>query len=209
MNKPSCSRNKAADARRSVLHRLVHQEALDLVEAVGILNGVADLGEMVLGADEFAVEQPVHELGRKLVSARDQVDETRSDHDPGPVGHVDVVVDLFDLLVEEEDRHAEQKAEGGRPAKRDPDVDHRLPPHRLDDEQAQDPVDEGERAGCFLRRLTSSEQIAEQRGLLRELGEQIGRKADQAAPDHPADALIVAGREIPPAPDQDRERARR
>ncbi len=59
----------------------------------------------------------------------------------------------------------------------------------------------------FLRRLTSSEEIAEQRGLLRELGEQIGRKADQAAPDHPADALIVAGREVPPAPDQDRERA--
>ena len=55
-------------------------------------------------------------------------------------------------------------------------------------------------------RLASSEQVAEQRGFLRELGEQIGRKADQAAPDHPADALIVAGREIPPAPDQDRER---
>ena len=118
------------------LHRFVHQEALDLVEAVGILNGVADLREMALGADEFAVEQPVHELGGELVSARNQVDETRSDHDPGPVGHVDVVVDLFDLLVEEEDRHAEQKAEGGRPAKRDPDVDHGLPTHRLDDEQA-------------------------------------------------------------------------
>ena len=164
------------------------------------------VGEMALGADEFAVEQAVHELGRKLVSARDQVDETGSDHDPGPVGHVDVLVDRLDLLVEEEDRHAEQKAEGGRPAKRDPDVDHRLPPHRLDDEQAQDPVDEEERAGDFLRRLTFSEQVAEQRGFLRELGEQIGRKADQAAPDHPADALIVAGREIPPAPDQDRER---
>ena len=41
--------------------------------------------EMTLGADELAVEQPVCELGRKFVRARDQVDEARSDADPRPV----------------------------------------------------------------------------------------------------------------------------
>ena len=115
-------------------YRLVHQQAFDLVEAVGILNGLANLGEMAFGPDEFAVEQPVHELGRKFMPARDQVDETGSDHDPGPIGHMDVLVDHFDLLVQEQDRHAEQKAEGGRPAKRNPDIDDSRPAHRLDDE---------------------------------------------------------------------------
>jgi hypothetical protein len=71
----------------------------------------------------------------------------------------------------------------------------------------QDAVDEEKGAGRFLRRLTISDELAEERGLLGELGKQIGRKADQAAPDHPADALIVARRQISPAPDQDNERA--
>src|SRR5580698_4103030 len=119
---------------------------------------------------------------------------------------MDVFVDRLDLLVEEEDGDAEQKAEGCGAAKGDPDVDHRLPSYRLDHEQAENAVDEGERAGDLLRRLTFAEQVAEQRSLLRKLGEQIGRKADQAAPDHPADALIVAGRELPPSSDQDHER---
>ena len=138
--------------------RLVHEQALDLLEAVGILNGLAHLGEMALGADEFAVEQAIHQLGRELVPARDQVDETGSDHDPGPVGHVDVFVDHLDLLVEEQHRRTEEKAKGGRPAERDPDIDHGRPAHRFDDEQAEDPVDEEKRAGRFLLRLTASEK---------------------------------------------------
>src|SRR5271156_3761783 len=95
----------------------------------------------------------------------------------------------------------------GAPARRDPAVHRGPPPPRLDHEQAEDPVDEGERAGDFFGRLTLSEEFAEQRCFLRKLGEQIGRKADQAAPDDPADALIVAGREVPPPTDQDREGA--
>ena len=43
--------------------------------------------------------------------------------------------------------------------------------------------------------------------MLGKLGEQIGRKADEAAPDDPTDALIVAGRKISPASDKDRQRA--
>ncbi len=108
---PSCSRNNAADARRSVLigSFTSSRSISSRLSAFWMVSPTAR--EMTLGADEFAVEQAVHELGRKLVSAGDQVDQTGSDHDPGPVGHVDVLVDRLDLLVEEEDRHAEQKAE--------------------------------------------------------------------------------------------------
>ena len=56
-------------------HRLVDQETVDLGETPGMENGFAHRGKMALGADELAVEQPVRELGRKLVRARDQVDE--------------------------------------------------------------------------------------------------------------------------------------
>src|SRR5208282_2366513 len=84
--------------------------------------------------------------------------------------------------------------------------DHRSPPHRLDDEQAKHAVDEVEGARDFLRREALAQQLGKQRGLLRQLGEQIGRKADQAAPDDPADALIVARREIATASEEDSDR---
>ena len=163
---------------------------------------------MPLGADELAVEQPVDELGRELVPARDQVDERRK----RPASQAQSGMWMYSSIVSiclwrKRTGTLSRRPKRGRAAERDPDIDHRRPPHRLDDEQAQDPVDEEEGARHFLGRLAASEQVAEQRGFLRELGEQIGRKADQAAPDHPADALIVARREVPPAPDQDRERA--
>ena len=161
------------------MHRLVHQQAIDLGQAVGLQDGIAHLCEMALGADEFAVEEPVHELGRELVPARDQVDQTGGDNDPGPVGHVDVLVDRLDLLVEEEDRHAEQEAERGRASERDPHIDHGRPPHGLDDEQAQDAVYEEEAARDFLGRETRAEQLVERRGLLGELG-RANRREDRS-----------------------------
>ena len=90
--------------------------------------------------------------------------------------------------------------------KRDPDADHGRPPHRLHDEQAQDPVDEIEEARDVLRDRVYAKETVGQRSFLGELGDEVGRQADQAAPDHPADPLVVARGQVLAASDQDCER---
>ena len=108
--------------------------------------------------------------------------------------------------MDEIGRHAEQQSERGRAAQRDPDADHGRPAHRLHDEQAQDPVDEIEEARDVLSDCVDAEETVGQRSFLGELGDQIGRQADQTAPDHPADPLVVPRAQVLAASDQDRER---
>src|SRR5208337_309814 len=57
-------------------------------------------------------------------------------------------------------------------------------------------------------RRAGPEQAVRERGLLPKFRDHIGRKADEAAPDDPADALVVAGAEVRAAADQNRERGR-
>ena len=119
---------------------------------------------------------------------------------------MEVFVDRLDLPVQEQRRNAQQQPEHGGPAERDRDVHDRRTAHRLDDEEAEDAVDDVERASEFIEPRAVVDEAVEERGLEHELGEEKGRQADEGAPDHPADSLVVAWREQVPPADQDGDR---
>jgi len=138
--------------------------------------------------------------------ARDEKDKNGGDRHPGPVRQAGPFVDRAQFFTDEKRRRAEQEAEHGRAAQRDPDADHGRAAHRLHDKDAQNPVDEIKETRQVLRHRGLAEQARGQRGLLRDFGDEVGRQAYEAAPDHPADPLVVARRQIPATADQNPER---
>ena len=121
-------------------HRLVHQKAFDVDEAFGALNILTDGAEPFLRAAEVPVEQSVHKFGGPFVRARDEKDENGGDRHPGPVRQARPFVDRAQFFMDEKRRRAEQEAEHGRAAQRDPDADHGRAAHRLHDKDAQIPL---------------------------------------------------------------------
>src|SRR6185312_5601219 len=158
---------------------------------------------------DCAVEMPIHEVDANLVQARDDEDERRRDQEPGPGWKGKMLVnplpDIANALMQHECRHAEQDAEYGDATQRDRNGDNARPPHGLEHQEAEHSVDEPHESPDLLLKPFASEQVGEERGVFGRVGENDCGQADQAAIDDPAQALIVVGRQLLAAHEENRE----
>src|SRR6478672_10474519 len=116
-----------------------------------------------------------------------------------------MLLDAVNLMVEKERRSAEYHAEDGHPAEGNRNAHYPRALDGFEHEQAEDTVHEIKQTNDVLRRREVSPARVEQCRLRGKFCEEEGGKADQAAPDHPADALIIFGRLSSPPYHQDGE----
>src|SRR6476659_5306140 len=92
--------------------------------------------------------------------------------------------------MEKERGSGENEGENGHAAERNPHADHALAAHRLEHEEAENPVHEIEKADDVVGRGEAQGGF-ESGGLRGELGEQERGQTDEAAPQHPTQSLVV------------------
>src|SRR6516162_26867 len=144
------------------------------------------------------IEKPIYVVDGHIVNLRGQKKNYGSDSDPSPSRQCDVLADAFakviNGLVQEQHRQTNKEAKNGHATQRYAHFHDVGSAHSLADEEAKHTVDEIKQAPqLFGWRITRPKKIKKGRGCAG-IREDECWQSNQAAPDHPAQALVVLWR---------------
>src|SRR6516225_1062289 len=146
------------------------------------------------------MEKPIQVVSGGVVNPRDYKNNGSCHCNPSPRGKCYVFADHFanviNGLVQEEHRQTEEEAKNGHATQGNTYVNDVGPTHSLADEEAKDTIDEIKQTPQLFRRRITGPKIIEKCGRRTGVREHKCGQSYQAAPDHPAKALIVLRREL-------------
>jgi hypothetical protein len=120
----------------------------------------------VLDAIESSVEEAVCKVDCSIVQQGDDERHEHREPKPSPIRKGELLLDALHLLMEQERWSGENEGENGHAAERNPHADHALAAHRLEHEEAENPVHEIEKADDVVGRGEAQGGLSAARALL-------------------------------------------